>query len=227
MGAKLFGSDGSFLEQVEGQGPMEFSEPQQHLRGPLGPDPLIRCGNSRESILSDDLTLVEERRTPGLVMKAAELPPPHSYVASMHTGAMEPTTLPVHVIDSGSVALSFGDPEPHGSATVFRQVAVDQRGWIYSVSPDEYYIQGVEPLGRRLAGFRRESVLPPGDDQEFPRGFNSSVEVIDLAAARVVARSEFDALLGGFLGDGLVFGPTSTAIGEPQIGVWRLQLVER
>lgn len=263
MGAKLFDSDGRFLQQVgvEGQGPLEFRNPNNIFVDRIGRIHIFDTGNNRESILSDDMVLVEERRTPGLVMNAAELPPPYSYVASMHTGAMEPTTLPLHVFDGGKVSVSFGDPEPRGSQSVFRRLAVDHRGWIYSASPYEYYIQVWSLSGRRVAGFHREGVLPSRDAQpavaEPPRGmilgvrpeggrlwvltwvsregpsgppptsiegFQSLVEVIDLAEGHVVASTEFNELIGGFLGDGLVFGPMSTELGEPQIGVWQLRL---
>jgi hypothetical protein len=54
--------------------------------------------------------------------------------------------------------------------------------------------------------------------------YRTALEVIDLSSGHILAHSEFDELIYGFLGGGSLFGNRFTSVGEPRLVVWNVSL---
>lgn len=117
-------------------------------------------------------------------------------------------------------AMQFGPvSNENPPATTITGLGVDpaDRLWILVTVPKpdwrDHMVEQVSPNGRTL--------LRPRDDM-LHSVMDTRIEIVDLAAATVVARQHFDEAFVSFIENDRVVGLQGTGGGVPQIGIWRI-----
>lgn len=142
-----------------GQGPMEFQQPRPSHVDELGRVHVHDTGNRRVTIVGPDFELVEAFPLPGMVRESASLPGASRYVVQMLAADVGGRRRPLHIVDRAEVVYSFGaaveEAGPRAdSPFVWRRVATDRHGRVFSALLYEYLIEAWSPAGQRLGGFR-------------------------------------------------------------------------
>jgi len=156
---KVFDSSGRFVRVIgrPGNGPMEFQYAQPIYTDAQGRVHVLDVGNSRETIIDQNFSLVEERGLPGPIGRAEPLSDGDRHVAHMLLRTAQGIGLPLHIFDGPEVIHSFGAPtvsEPQNAYTLRRTPTTDRVGHLFSVKEIDYEIEVWTSEGRRITGFR-------------------------------------------------------------------------
>lgn len=157
---KLFDSTGVFVAAVgrAGQGPMEFAFAQPMHTDSLGRVHVFDNRNARVSVIGPDLTLHEERALPATaVMAMTPVADGGRYAVQAWMPDSERMGLPIHIVDDGEIAKSFGaDPEPTQGAeeltsfTAQRRLTTGPDGNVFSSHYYDYIVEAWSEDGLRI-----------------------------------------------------------------------------
>jgi len=198
---KVFASTGGFLRVVgrAGQGPMEWSRPLPVFRDDAGNVHIIDEGNDRETIVTPQFELVEERPIPGGDLNAlAPLSKAGQYVVNMWRGTDKAIGFPLHIAEGEDVLRSFGvsgDKSQQDSFKSRRRLAIDRFGRVFSAKDYEYEIEVWTETGDRIGGLQgpvlnRSEVKPSffnRDDNPLPNVI-IGLQAVDSTMLLVVSR---------------------------------------
>lgn len=152
---KVFTATGAFRRTVgrAGNGPLEFQQPTHLHTDARGLVHVLDPGNARETIVSEDFSVVAEHRLPFRYAFSVAPTRGDAYVANLWLSTDSSVGLLLHTVRAGNIVQSFGDPPVGEQVDRFRAerlVASDARGNIYSARRFAFDITAYDSSGRRI-----------------------------------------------------------------------------
>jgi hypothetical protein len=163
---KVFDSKGNFVRQVgrSGAGPMEFRSPLPIYVDATNRVHILDPANSKETVITSNFSLHAEQRMEVPVWSAVPLLD-GGYVVNAVVQTSSAIGLPLHVVKGPDILHSFGRSGDAivNPAKLYRVLASDDSGRIYSASYYRYAIDVWREDGSRITGFRGPDFSEPGE----------------------------------------------------------------
>lgn len=155
----VFGADGAYVGAVgrQGQGPLEFFRAYPFHVDALNRVHVLDPANLRVTLVHDDLSTATEVSlpVPAVKMEALDDGRRYAFAGWMPTG--DHAGQPVHVVEDGQVAASFGTvpgdvsaPPLDAMAAQWKILATDEYGVVFVGADREYFVEAWAEDGRRI-----------------------------------------------------------------------------